>query len=145
MIAMFTRSLAAIGRRWHHRLAVVLCVLSVMIPAATLAQADTAKHIRDELALVQQEQQAVFQQFQMVRELRNELMAPPVQQPAVSGYGGTAETLPNYDDQVAAQKDREQRLADYSRQMEQLYGRYQELDVRRQALVEELAHAGAGR
>ncbi|MBL8539132.1 MAG: hypothetical protein JNK68_02050, partial [Betaproteobacteria bacterium] len=91
---MFTRSPASIGRRWHLRLAVTLCVLSVMIPAATLAQADPAKRIRDELALVQQEQQAVFQQFQMVRELRNELMAPPVQQPAVSGYGGMGGSAP---------------------------------------------------
>lgn len=136
---------ACAGRRWRRLLAVLVCVGSVLGAGGALAQTDPAKRIRDELALVQQEQQAVFQQFQMVRELRNELMAPPLQQPALSGYGGTGEALPNYDDQVAAQKYREQRLADYSRQMEQLYARYQELDVRRQTLVEELAHAGTGR
>jgi hypothetical protein len=133
-----------ISRAWRTRLAVLACAVTLSQAGAAAAQADPAKRIRDELSLVQQEQQAVFQQFQMVRELRNELLAPPPQRPALS-YGGVDGTVPNYDDQVAAQKDREQRIGDYSRQMEQLYARYQELDGRRQALVEELAQAGGSR
>ena len=90
---------------------------------------------------MQQEQQTVFQQFQMVRELRNELLAPP----AVPARPLSGQPPPRYDDQVAAQADREQRLAAYSQQMEQLYGQYQELEARRRALVEELGQVGGSR
>jgi len=129
-----------ISIRWRRNLAALVCALCMAHPAAALAQADATKRVRDELALVQQEQQAVFQQFQMVRELRNEMLAPPAAPPPLSG-----QPLPSYDDQVAAQADREQRLAAYSQQMEQLYGRYQELEARRRALVEELGQAGGSR
>jgi hypothetical protein len=124
-----------IGRRgW---LAALFCVLLPTYLGSAFAQ-DGAKRIRDELTLVQQEQQAVFQQFQMVRELRNELLTPPPTQPALT----IGQPPPNYSDVVAAQRDRDQRLAEYSQRMEQLYARYQALDERRQALVEELAQAG---
>jgi hypothetical protein len=127
-----------IGRRgWF---AALFCVLLPTHFGSAFAQ-DGAKRIRDELTLVQQEQQAVFQQFQMVRELRNELLTPPPMQPALT----TGQPPPNYDDVVAAQRDRDQRLAEYSQRMEQLYARYQELDGRRQMLVEELAQAGGSR
>lgn len=127
------------------RLALFICALTVVYPGAAAAQTDAAKRIRDALTLVQQEQQAVFQQFQMVRELRNELLAPPLTQPALSGYGGIGQGVPNYEDVVAAQRYREQKLGEYGQQMEQLYARYQELDGQRRALVEELARAGASR
>jgi hypothetical protein len=129
-----------ISIKWRMNLAALVCALAVAYPVAALAQADATKRIRDELALVQQEQQALFQQFQMVRELRNELLAPPAAPPPLSG-----QPLPRYDDQVAAQADREQRLAAYSQQMEQLYGQYQELEARRRALVEELGQVGGSR
>jgi hypothetical protein len=129
-----------ISIKWRMNLAALVCALAVAHPVAALAQADATKRIRDELALVQQEQQALFQQFQMVRELRNELLAPPAAPPPLSG-----QPLPRYDDQVAAQADREQRLAAYSQQMEQLYGQYQELEARRRALVEELGQVGGSR
>lgn len=129
-----------IGRRgWF---AALFCVLLPTYLGSSAFAQDGAKRIRDELTLVQQEQQAVFQQFQMVRELRNELMVPPPTQPALSGYG-MGQAIPNYEDVVAAQRDRDQRLVEYSQRMEQLYARYQELDGRRQALVEELARTGS--
>jgi hypothetical protein len=118
-------------------LAVLACALLIVSPALW-AQADGAKRIRDELALVQQEQQAVFQQFQMVRELRNGLAAGPPVPPPVGAYG-TGQALPNYDDQVAAQKERDQKLVDYSQEMDRLFAHYQELEARRKTLVEELA------
>ena len=129
---------------WRMYLSALVCALAVAQPGVVWGQVDAAKRIRDELALVQQEQQAVFQQFQMVRELRNELLAPPLTQPGLSGYG-MGQPPPNYEDVVAAQKYREQKLVEYSQQMEQLYARYQELDGRRQMLVEELAQAGGSR
>ena len=144
MIETLATAIFSALSRGRITLAVFACALCAATPSAVSAQQDAAKRIRDELALVQQEQQAVFQQFQMVRELRSELVAPPAVQPALSGYG-TGESLPNYDDQVAAQRDRDQRLADYGQEMERLYARYQELDGRRRALVEELGQVGGNR
>ena len=115
-----------------------------MMSTAVWAQPEEAKHIRDELSLVQQEQQAVFQQFQMVRELRNGAAAPPPTPPPLTVYG-SGQSLPSYDDQVAAQKDRDQKLADYNQEMERLFARYQELDARRKALVEELGRVSGSR
>jgi hypothetical protein len=130
---------ASIG--WRNGLAALICALSLAQPLAW-AQGDASQRIRDELVLVQQEQQAVFQQFQMVRELRSELLAPPPAQSPLSGYA-SGQGLPNYDDQVEEQRDRSQKVADYSQEMERLFARYQELDGRRKALVEELAKVGA--
>ena len=53
--------------------------------------------------------------------------------------------LPSYEDQVAAQKERDQKLTAYGQEMEQLYARYQELDGRRKYLIDELGQAGARR
>jgi hypothetical protein len=145
MTAKLTTALSAASIRWRHHLAAALaCALLAVHPVTVPAQPDAAKRIRDELALVQQEQQAVFQQFQMIRELRDGLAAPSAPPPALTVYG-SGQTLPNYDDQVAAQKERDQKLADYSREMERLYARYQELDGQRKELVEELGKVGASR
>ena len=144
MIAKLASALGRLPRRWRSRVAALAGALCVALPGAALGEQDAAKRIRDELALVQQEQQAVFQQFQMVRELRNELLAPPAQQPALSGYG-MGQPLPSYEDQVAAQKERDQKLTAYGQEMEQLYARYQELDGRRKYLIDELGQAGARR
>jgi hypothetical protein len=144
MIAQLASTFAAASMRGRIALAALACVLCVATPIAAAAEPDAAKRIRDELALMQQEQQAVFQQFQMVRELRNELLAPPPVQPPLSGYA-SGQAMPNYDDQVAAQRHRDERLADYGQEMERLYARYQELDARRKALVEELGRVGGSR
>jgi hypothetical protein len=116
----------------------------LLVSLGAWAQADPAKHIRDELALVQQEQQAVFQRFQMVRELRNVVAAPPPAAPPLNVYG-SGQPLPNYEDVVAAQKERDRKLADYGQEMDRLFARYQELDARRKALLEELGGAAGER
>ena len=128
--------------RWHRALGVLAWALMV-VSLGAWAQADAAKRIREELVLVQQEQQAVFQQFQMVREMRNGLAAPLVAPPPLTVYG-SGQSL-NYDDQVAAQKEREQKLIDYGQEMERLFARYQELDARRKTLVEELGTVSGNR
>ncbi len=107
-----------------------------------LAQQDDAKRIRDELVLVQQEQQSVFQQFQMVRELRHGLESPPPPPPALTMNDPNqsySQSPPNYYDQVAAQQDRAQKLIYYGQEMDRLFAQYQELEGRRKALLEDLS------
>ena len=67
--------------------AALACALLLGTPAAQ-AQQDQIRRVRDELALVQQEQQAVFQQFQMVKELKHGLENPPPPPPALTMRGG---------------------------------------------------------
>ena len=120
--------------------AALACALLLGTPAAQ-AQQDQIRRVRDELALVQQEQQAVFQQFQMVKELKHGLENPPPPPPALTmndpnqSYG---QSVPNYYDQVAAQEDRAQKLVSYGQEMDRLFAQYQDLDARRKALLEEL-------
>jgi len=135
-----TTALAAAWVPSRRDLAALACALLLGSPVTWAQQTDDAKRIRDELALLQQEQQAVFQQFQMVRELRNGLMAPAPSQPPL-----TYQSIPNYDDVVAAQRAQEQKVTEYGQEMDRLFARYQELEGRRQTLVEELGRATGSR
>jgi hypothetical protein len=136
MIPKLTTALSAVPTRWRGGLAAFACAL-LLGSYPVLAQQDEAKRIRDELALVQQEQQAVFQQFQMMHELRRGLENPPPTPPPLTMYD-SGQSPPNYYDQVAAQQERAQRLVYYGQEMDRLFARYQELDARRKVLLEEL-------
>lgn len=136
MIPKLTTAVSTVPARWRRGLAGFACAV-LLASSAALAQQDQAKRIRDELALVQQEQQSVFQQFQMVRELRHGLENPPPAPPGLTMYG-SGQSLPNYEDQVAAQQERAQKLVYYSQEMDRLFAQHQELDARRKVLLEEL-------
>jgi hypothetical protein len=128
--------------RWGTAFAAIACALLLLGSSAVLAQQDDAKRIRDELVLVQQEQQSVFQQFQMVRELRHGLESPPPPPPALTMNDPNqsySQSPPNYYDQVAAQQDRAQKLIYYGQEMDRLFAQYQELEGRRKALLEDLS------
>jgi hypothetical protein len=96
-----------------------------------------------EMALnhLSQEQQAVYQQFQMIQELRrNEIQdSQPL---AVQGYltmGGVKDAPPaSYDDNVRLQRERTERIQQYTRDLNQLYARYAELGNQKRALLDQL-------
>ena len=88
------------------------------------------------LSRVSAEQQSVYQQFQMVQEMRRserqELLDPmQVYTPPASP--------PNYDDVVRDRQAREYRLQDYASQMDRLYARYRELEEQKRRLLDQLA------
>jgi hypothetical protein len=112
-----------------------------------------------EMALNQldQERQAVYQQFQMTQELRrNEIQEnnPQVIQGANTtslmpyATGGLKDNAPvSYDDQVRALRERQERIQQYSQDLNRLYSRYAELGEQRRALFDqlmELAKSAAG-
>ena len=88
-----------------------------------------------------QEQQAVYQQFQMIQELRrNEIQdSQPL---AVQGYqtmGGVRDAPPiNYDENIRLQRERTERIQQYTRDLNQLYARYAELGNQKRALLDQL-------
>jgi len=91
--------------------------------------------IESELNRVRQEQQAVYQQFQILQALqRNEGLEADPASPLYGPGGG----IPNYDDVVRAKQERQERLRYYSEEMRRLSERHQNLDARAGGLIEEL-------
>ena len=109
-------------------------VVSAPKPDPRLAQLEMA------LNHLTQEQQAVYQQFQMIQELRRSeiqdihpiVMGPPA-------MGGVKEgPPPNYDDTIRLQRERRERIEQYTRDLNQLYSRYAELGNQKKMLLDQM-------
>ena len=96
---------------------------------------------------VNQEQRAVYQQFQMTQELRrNEMQEgyPPMQAPStmVQGFyvaGGLKDNPPqSYDDNVRLLRERQERIQQYTEDLNRLYARYAELGEQKKVLLDQL-------
>ena len=117
--------------------AILLLLSLIALPA--WAQSDAAAELaqlRTELARIEQEQQSVYQRFQMLQQLRtNEVQAQNPQvitNPPVYPDGEP----PSYDDMVRAQQEREDRIKDYDAKLEQLDARYKELEDAKKAIFD---------
>ncbi|MBA4143818.1 MAG: hypothetical protein H0X43_12705 [Nitrosospira sp.] len=117
------------------------------LPVSTLAQTvpqlppkPDSRIAQLEIALnhVNQEQQSVYQQFQMVQELRrNEVQGgDPLM---VQGMGGIKDAPPiNYDDNIRAQRERQELVEQYNRDLNRLYSRYSELGEQKKTLLDQI-------
>lgn len=104
-------------------------------PDPRIAQLETV------LNRVQQEQQSVYQQFQMTQELRrNEIQeGHPLIVQGSAGMGGVRDAPPtNYDDNIRLQRERQERIQQYTRDLNDLYSRYSELGERKRSLLDQL-------
>lgn len=94
------------------------------------------------LSRVSAEQQSIYQQFQMVQEMRRnerqELLDP------LQVYAAPAAPR-NYDDVVRDRQARDYRLQDYASQMDRLYARYRELEEQKRRLLDQLVELTAQR
>ena len=117
-----------------------------VLAATASAQSPDARNpevdaLRAALVALQQEQQAVYQQFQMVQTLRGaEAPAPN----ALPSYTPPA-TPPNYDDLVRDRDRSAARQSEYQAELQRLYARYRELEERKRPLLDRLAEIAAGR
>ncbi len=115
-----------------------------LVASATASFADTNKPdklVQLEAALegVRQEQQSVYQNYQMTKELRLEEVREGYPTTAHVPYGTSIDTPPpNYDDVVRAQLEREQRIKQYTDELRRLSLRYLELEDQRKALVNQI-------
>jgi len=88
--------------------------------------------------MLQQEQQNLFQQFQMLQELRRQELLQEnditlrQNQPIIGGSGL------NYDEVQKRDQERLTRIKDYTVRLSEIHERYQEIDRERQALISEL-------
>ena len=100
---------------------------------------DELSKLEAALNSVVQEQQSVYQNYQMTKELRlievQEGSPPMMQHP----YGMDIYTPPpNYDDVVRTQMEREQRIQQHTSELKSLSVRYLELENQRKALLEQI-------
>lgn len=86
----------------------------------------------------QQEQQILFQRFQMLQELRRHEITQ-IEQALPTGseviINGEA---PKYEDTARQRKERAERVHRYTDELNELYMRYQETENERRALIEQL-------
>ncbi len=126
------------------RLAWMLPLLFVSL----MASADDKAELQGLYAAVNvlnQEQQAVYQQFQMLQELRRTndraLYAGQLRPPQF------AAEVPNYSDSIQVQRDAMRRGDELAQQAEQLYAQYAEIGAKKSLLQQrilELTLAKAG-
>ena len=93
-----------------------------------------------EMALnhVSQEQQSVYQQFQMLQELRrNETQDANML--VTQDMGGVKDMPPiSYDDSIRLQRERKERFQQQSRDLDRLYARYAELGEQKKVILDQL-------
>lgn len=111
------------------RAAVVALLL--LIPGAVFAADEDLKALQEQLSLITQEQQAVFQQFQMIQQLRRSNAEPPIP-PIGGGPPG------NYDDMVASKRAQAERDEAYARELRELYQRHQDLERDKEPILQRL-------
>ena len=93
-----------------------------------------------EMALnhVSQEQQSVYQQFQMLQELRRNEMQD-ANMLVTQGMGGVKDMPPiSYDDSIRLQRERKERFQQQSRDLDRLYARYAELGEQKKVILDQL-------
>lgn len=110
-------------------LAAVAAVLFGAHPVG--AASEDAKALQEALSNINQEQQAVYQQFQMIQQLRRS-NAEPVIPPIGGGPPGS------YDDMVASKRAQMDRDEAYERELRELYQRHQDLEREKQPILERL-------
>ena len=115
-----------------------LAIVVGLFAGSVCAADDLTEQIRRveaALARISQEQQSVYQQFQMVQEMRRNLQA---QMQPLQSYTPPP-TPPNYDDVKREEEERAQRINDYQYELDRLYARYRELEEQKKPLLEALA------
>ena len=116
----------------------ILLFLLLFSSGAALAgtnMPDKLSQLESALNGVRQEQQSVYQNYQMAKELR--LME--VQEGSPHPYGTDINTPPpNYDDVVRAQLEHENRIQQYTDDLKRLSSRYLELESQRKSLQEQI-------
>jgi hypothetical protein len=97
------------------------------------------RQLQAQVDAIQQEQQSVYQQFHMVQELRrDEIQAANPTVIENSPIYSRDNPPPNYDDLVRAKQARDERIRQYTTDVNALYARYQELEQQKQQLLARL-------
>mgnify|MGYP001439531744 CR=1 FL=1 len=122
--------------------ALIALAAIALCPAIAQTRVDPElKELDAALTRIQQAQQSVYQQFQMVQELRRSELARPAPLAPQSNVG----IAPPPQDYYELQRQREQREArinELSAEVDRLYARYQELEEQKRPLLERMNELG---
>jgi hypothetical protein len=117
----------------------VTLLLAVMMASASAATPDAIlqqqRQVEAALARISQEQQSIYQQFQMVQELRRNDERQLFPMP---NYAFPPTSPPNYDDMKRQEEARAQRIRELQYEVDRLYARYRELEEQKRPLIETL-------
>lgn len=121
------------------RIIFFLLLISAGVVLADAGNTSGSAQLEMALTRVQQEQQAVYQQFQMIQELRRSDMESGYR-PGAPPSPANMQALPsiNYDESVAQQRQQQERIEQRTHEMNSLYARYVELGRQRQALLDQI-------
>ena len=113
-------------------------VLSTVVLADAATEAEIGR-VQVQLEQLQHVQQSVYQQFQMIQELRRtEIDAQYPQVIQNSPDYAMGNSPPNYEDMVRQRAERDNRIKQYTYDLNRLYGQYQELENQKRSLVDRL-------
>jgi hypothetical protein len=115
----------------------IVVLLLLFLSGVALAQPEgdaQLKRLEAALGAIRQEQQAVYQQFQMINTLTQQTQQQQNTPPGQTSPG----QFPNYDDMVREREQQQYRLKDYSYELQRLYDRYRELGERSAALIDQI-------
>ena len=122
--------------RWGFAALVFCLSAAVLADAATEAEIGRLQMQLDQL---QHLQQSVYQQFQMIQELRRtEIDAQYPQVIQNSPDYAIGNSPPNYDDVVRQRAERDNRIKRYTDDLNRLYAQYQDLEGQKRSLVDRL-------
>jgi uncharacterized protein involved in exopolysaccharide biosynthesis len=128
-------------------LALIAFVAIGLGSAVAVAQTEADAELRQldaALNRIQQTQQGVYQQFQMVQELRRAELARPDPFAPQSNVG-IAPPPQDYNELQRQREERESRIKERTNELERLYARYQELEEQKRSLLERMGELGRGR
>jgi hypothetical protein len=90
------------------------------------------------LSHVSQEQQSVYQQFQMLQEMRRSEIQD-INPLVMQDMGGVKDMPPiSYDESIRLQRERKDLFQQHARELDRLYARYSELGEQKKAILEQL-------
>jgi uncharacterized protein involved in exopolysaccharide biosynthesis len=127
--------------------ALIAFVAIGLCPAGAVAQTEAEAELRQldaALNRIQQAQQGVYQQFQMVQELRRAELARPDPFAPQSNVG-IAPPPQDYNELQRQREERENRIKERTAELERLYARYQELEEQKRPLLDRMEELGRGR
>ena len=120
----------------------IIFSLLLIASGAALADPDTSakmSQLKAQLRSVQQEQQSAYQNYQMTKELRRDVVqegSPPMAQHPYGMKIGTPP--PNYEDVLRTQQEREEHIRQYTSDLSQLSASFMELEKKKKLLLRQI-------
>jgi len=114
-------------------------LLLVPVVAFAVDSEQQVAELEAAIAHQQQEQQILFQQFQMLQELRRHEIAEENQFVPTDNAGDVNNNAaPKYEDMLKRREERIQRIQRYTHELNELYQHYQAAENERRVLIEQL-------